>query len=66
MTIIILILAYILYIDDILSIISQNDSNILVSGSLVTLLSWSISTPWGIVMCVISSVLLFIALANRL
>lgn len=66
MTIAILILAYILYVDDVLSIISQKDSNILVSGALVTLLSWSISTPWGIVMCVISSILTIIAIANKI
>lgn len=66
MTIAILISAYLLYLDDIFSVISQKDSNILASGTLVTLLSWSVSTPWGIVMCVISSLLFILAIVNRM
>lgn len=53
-----IILAYLLYIDDILSIINKKDSNIFISGALVTILSWLISTPWGIVMCIISVLLI--------
>jgi len=47
MKIAVIILAYILYLDDILNIMMGKNSNILVSGSLITLLSWHISTPWG-------------------
>ena len=66
MEIAVIILAYILYLDDILNIMMGKNSNILVSGSLITLLSWHISTPWGITMCVISSIITIIALISKL
>jgi hypothetical protein len=65
MEIAIFILAYILYLDDILNIIMGKDSNILVSGGLITLLSWQVSTPWGITMCAISAILIIIVIISR-
>lgn len=63
MTIAILIFAYLCWLGDILEVIQCKASNILISSVLTTLLSWQVSTAWGIVMLVIGFILSFFGMA---
>ena len=65
MQITILILVYIVFFCDIMDVVSEKGSNLLLTGALVTLLSWEVSTPWGIVMCCVSSVLVLYAIVKE-
>lgn len=62
MTIAILIFAYLCWLGDILEVIQYKASNILISSILITLLSWQVSTAWGIVMLVIGVILSILSL----
>ena len=64
MTLTILILSYLLWSVDIIKVAERLSSNILVSSTLITILSWDVSTAWGIVMCSISGVLTLAGLYN--
>lgn len=63
MTIAILIFAYLCWLGDILEVIQCKASNILISSILITLLSWQVSTAWGIVMLVIGFILSLLGMA---
>ena len=65
MQITILILVYIIFFFDIIDVFLKEGSSILITSALVTLLSWEISTPWGIVMCCVSSVLVLYAIVKE-
>lgn len=65
MTITILVLTYILFIADVIDVIKKDISNIAISGALVTLLSWQISIPWGIVMCCVLAILIIKAILKN-
>lgn len=56
MTIAIFIFAYLCWIADIFDVVQCKASNILISSVLITLLSWQVSTAWGIVMLVPNTV----------
>lgn len=63
MTIAIFIFAYLCWIADIFDVIQCKASNILISSVLITLLSWQVSTAWGIVMLVIGVILSILGMA---
>ena len=63
MTIAILIFAYLCWIADIFDVVQCKASNILISSVLITLLSWQVSTAWGIVMLVIGVILSILGMA---
>lgn len=63
MTIAILIFAYLCWIADIFDVVQCKASNILISSVLITLLSWQVSTAWGIVMLVIGVILSLLGMA---
>jgi len=60
MLIAIAIIAYIIWICDIVMHISEGSSNLLFSATLIVLISWHIDTTWGIVMTPISVIIFFI------
>ena len=55
MTLAIIILSYILWTGDLIESFKSKPSNLAFSSALVTLVSWQCSSPWGIVMCVITT-----------
>jgi hypothetical protein len=63
MTIAILIFAYICWLGDIFDVVKCKPSNILITSVLITLLSWQVSTVWGIVMLVIGVILILLGMA---
>lgn len=63
MTIAIFIFAYLCWIADIFDVVQCKASNILISSVLITLLSWQVSTAWGIVMLVIGVILSLLGMA---
>ena len=67
MTIAILILAHILYLDDLIEIFKSNGKgNFLFSSTLLVLLTWDVSMPWGITVLSISGILLIIGIIKIL
>jgi lipid-A-disaccharide synthase-like uncharacterized protein len=64
MIITLLILSYFLWLGDLINVAAGKNSNVALTSTMVTLLSWHISTPWGIIMCVIGSLITFRALYN--
>lgn len=64
MTIVIIILAYLLYLDDVINSLKGRNSNLLFSGALITILAWRLHYSFGILMCAISAALIIIALSK--
>lgn len=64
MTLAIIILSYIWWFADLTEVFQVKSSNLIFSGALVTLVSWQVSTPWGVAMlcvavfmCVIAAII---------
>lgn len=67
MTIAILILAHILYLDDLIETFKSNGKgNFLFSSALLVLLTWNVSMPWGITMLSISGILFIIGIIKHI
>lgn len=66
MTITIIILAYILWLTDIIRMIIDKPSDLLISGALITLLSWQVSVAWGITMLCVSVFICIVAFIKAL
>lgn len=67
MTLAIIILSYLWWLSDFLEMLinDKQKTNLLFNGALVTLVSWQASTPWGIVMCVVTSLALIVAFVKQ-
>lgn len=62
----IIILAYILLLDDIIDIINGEGSNLFISTALVVLLSWQHDTTWGITMLCVLGFFNFIVIVKSI
>ena len=63
----IIILSYLLWLNDIFKCFGEDESStLLITSALITLVSWQVSVPWGITMCCIGSVISIIAIIKNM